>query len=37
MPGFMPGIHSFLRKKAWMTGTSPVMTGQNPSTNKKAD
>jgi hypothetical protein len=29
MPGFMPGIHAFLRKKAWMTGTSPVMTGQN--------
>jgi hypothetical protein len=32
MPGFMPGIHAFLGKKAWMAGTSPAMTWQ---TNKK--
>ena len=26
MPGLVPGIHAFLRVKAWMAGTSPAMT-----------
>jgi glutaconate CoA-transferase subunit B len=26
MPGLLPGIHVFLRIKAWMAGTSPAMT-----------
>jgi hypothetical protein len=28
MPGFMPGIHVYLRDeiKTWMAGTSPAMT-----------
>ena len=26
MPGLVPGIHAFLRIKAWMAGTSPAMT-----------
>jgi hypothetical protein len=27
MPGLVPGIHVFLRLKAWMAGTSPAITG----------
>jgi len=26
MPGLVPGIHVFLRVKAWMARTSPAMT-----------
>ena len=34
MPGLVPGIHAFLRSKAWMAGTGPAMTEEKKGKNR---